>query len=152
MLRRILGPKRDEVTEGWGRLHNDGLGRVMVQYEWKLKDAYIVFMCRPEWKIPLGRIRRRWEGIIKIYLEGIWFEGVNCKHLTEDRVQWRVLGSTVMNLWALWNTGNFSSRWATINFSRRLSICFVVLYWIEHDSTVYLKNLFQVHIKDHCHH
>ena len=25
VLRRIFGPKRDEVTEGWRRLHNEGL-------------------------------------------------------------------------------------------------------------------------------
>jgi hypothetical protein len=25
MLRRILGPKRDEVTEGWRKLHNEEL-------------------------------------------------------------------------------------------------------------------------------
>jgi hypothetical protein len=24
-LRRIFGPKRDEVTEGWGKLHNEEL-------------------------------------------------------------------------------------------------------------------------------
>jgi hypothetical protein len=25
VLRRIFGPKRDEVTGGWGKLHNEGL-------------------------------------------------------------------------------------------------------------------------------
>jgi hypothetical protein len=32
VLRRIFGPKRDEVTGGWGRLHNE-----------KLNDLYSFF-------------------------------------------------------------------------------------------------------------
>ena len=28
MLRRIFGPKRDEVTGGWRKLHNEGLNEL----------------------------------------------------------------------------------------------------------------------------
>jgi hypothetical protein len=44
-------------------------------------------MCSPEGKIPLGRLKRRWEDNIKMDLEEIGFEGVNRKHLAEDRDQ-----------------------------------------------------------------
>jgi hypothetical protein len=99
MLRRILIPKRDEVTGGWRKLHNEGLHKLVrwagrVPYMWKQKVEYIIFMWRPEGKRPLGRPRRKWEGNIKI-----WLEGVDWTHLAEDRYQWWVLVSMVMNVW-----------------------------------------------------
>jgi hypothetical protein len=40
---RIVGPKRDEVTREWRKLHNEEL------------------VGKPEGNKPLGRPRRRWE-------------------------------------------------------------------------------------------
>jgi len=44
MLRRVFGPKRDEVTGEWKKLHRE-----------ELTDLYSL----PEGKKPLGRPRRR---------------------------------------------------------------------------------------------
>jgi hypothetical protein len=78
-LRRIFGPKRDEVTGEWRKLHSEGLHHLfssptIVQvitlrmtrtgYIARLeegRDVYMVFLGRPEGKRSLGRTRRRWE-------------------------------------------------------------------------------------------
>jgi len=39
-----------------------------------------------------------WEDNIKIDLRKIWWEGVDCIHLAQDRGQLRALVKTVMNL------------------------------------------------------
>jgi hypothetical protein len=78
ILRRIFGPKRDEVTGEWRKLHNEELrdlyssasiirliksrrmrwaGHVARMVEkW---DAYILLVGKLEGKSPLGRPRRR---------------------------------------------------------------------------------------------
>jgi hypothetical protein len=84
VLRRIFGPKRDLVTGGWRKLHNEELhnlysspsiirmiksrrmrwvGHVARMGE---KYAYRIFVGNPEGKRPLGRTRRRWANNIKI--------------------------------------------------------------------------------------
>jgi hypothetical protein len=83
MLRRIFGPKRDEVTGGWRKLHNKELcdlysspsiirifkprrmrwaGHVARMGE--KRNAYRLL----EEKRPLGRPRRRWVDYIKMDL------------------------------------------------------------------------------------
>jgi hypothetical protein len=84
VLRRIFGPKRDEVTGGWRRLHNKeryalysspDIIRVMKsrRLRWPVhvarmeeRSAYSVLVGKPEGRRPLGRPRRRWEDNIKI--------------------------------------------------------------------------------------
>jgi hypothetical protein len=78
-LRRIFGPKRDEVTGGWRKLHNEELHNLysspsiirmiksrrmicaghIARMEEK-RNAYRIFVGKPECKRPLGRPRRRW--------------------------------------------------------------------------------------------
>jgi hypothetical protein len=77
-LRRIFGPKRDEVTGGWRKLHNEELHnlysspsiiRMIVsrRMRWagyvtsmgKNRNAYRILVGKPEEKKPHGRIRRR---------------------------------------------------------------------------------------------
>jgi hypothetical protein len=76
-MRRIFGPKRDEVTEEWRKLHNEELNdlyfspnifRVIkstriwagnVARTRKKRSVYRVLVGRPKEKIPLGRPRRR---------------------------------------------------------------------------------------------
>jgi hypothetical protein len=92
VLRRIFGPKRDEVTCEWRRLHNKELYglfcspsiiRVMkskrlrwaghVAHMGASRDAYRVLVGKAEGMRPLGRPRRRWEDNIKMGLrEGGW--------------------------------------------------------------------------------
>jgi hypothetical protein len=83
-MKRIFGPKRDEVIGGWRKLHNEKLhnscssqstirmvksrrlkreGHV-ARMETK-KNAYRILVGKPERKRPLGRPRRRYEDNIK---------------------------------------------------------------------------------------
>jgi hypothetical protein len=117
MLRRIFGPKRDQVTEGWRKLHNEELhglysspsivrvikarrmrwaGHVARMVE--VRGAYNILVGRPEGRRPLGRPRRRWEDNIKMDLREIGFGDVDWIHWTQDRDRWRTLVNTVMNL------------------------------------------------------
>ena len=82
MLRRIFGPKRDEVTGEWRKLHNEELNELYcspnivrviksrrmslaghVARMGKKEGVYRVWVGKPEGKRPLGRPRRRWEDI-----------------------------------------------------------------------------------------
>jgi hypothetical protein len=88
VLRRIFGPKRDEVTEEWRRLHNKELYtlyssaniiRVIKsrRLSWtrhvarmgERRGAYRVLVGKPEGRRPLGRPRRRWGIILKWIFE-----------------------------------------------------------------------------------
>jgi hypothetical protein len=80
VLRRIFGPKRDEVTEEWRRLHNEELndlcsspniirviksrrrrwaGHVALMGEGR--GVYRILVGKPEGRRPLGRHSCRWE-------------------------------------------------------------------------------------------
>ena len=88
--RRIYGPKRDEVTGEWRKLHNDefndlyslpNLIRVIKlrRMSWAghvarveaRRSAYAVLVRNPEGKRPLGRHRSRWEDNIKMDLQDV---------------------------------------------------------------------------------
>jgi hypothetical protein len=112
VLRRIFGPKRDEVTGDWRKLHNEELHdlysspsiiRVIkaTRIRWaghvarmeEVREAHNILVVR-----PLGRPRRRWEDNIQMDLGEIGFGDVNWIHLAQDRDSWRALVNTVMNL------------------------------------------------------
>jgi hypothetical protein len=86
MLRRKVGPKRDEVTGEWRRLHNEELNdlysspniiRVIKSRRMSLaghvarmgegRGAYRILVGRPKGRRPLGR----WEDNIKIDLQEV---------------------------------------------------------------------------------
>jgi hypothetical protein len=90
VLRRIFGPKRDEVTGEWRRLHNKELYalysspniiRVIKsrRLRWaghvarmgERRGAYRVLVGKPEGRRPLERPRRRWEENIKMDLREV---------------------------------------------------------------------------------
>jgi hypothetical protein len=116
VLRRIFGPKRDEVTGGWRRLHNEELHglysspsifRVIKarKMRWaghvarmgEVRGAYNILVGKPEGRRPLGRPGRRWEDNIKMDLREIGFGAVDWIHWAQDRDRWRALVNTVMN-------------------------------------------------------
>jgi hypothetical protein len=116
-IRRIFGPKRDEVTGGWRKLRNEELHgfysspsiiRVIKarRMRWaghvarmgEVRVAYNILVGRPEGRRPLGRPRRRWEDNIIMDLREIGFGDVDWIHLAQDRGRWRALVNTVMNL------------------------------------------------------
>jgi hypothetical protein len=62
------------------------------------RNAYRIWVGKPEGRRPLGRPRRRWVDNIKKDLREIGWNGVNWVDLAQDRDQWRALVNTVMNL------------------------------------------------------
>jgi hypothetical protein len=64
---------------------------------------------QPEGKRPLGRLTRRREDIIKMYLREIGWGGMDWIDLAEDNNQWRVLVNTVRNLRVPHHVGKFLS-------------------------------------------
>jgi hypothetical protein len=90
VLRWIFGPKRDEVTGEWRRLHNEELNdlysspniiRVIKSRRMRWtghiarmgegRGAYRILVGRPEGRRPLGRPRRKWEDDIKMDLQEV---------------------------------------------------------------------------------
>jgi hypothetical protein len=77
VLRRICGPKRDEVMGGWRKLHSEDLHNLcsspdiirMAKSGWRRstweRSEYRILAGKLEGKGPLGRPRRRWENSIK---------------------------------------------------------------------------------------
>jgi len=80
VLRRIFGPKRDEVTGEWRKLHNEELNDMycspniiwvikLRRMKWvghvvrmgESRGAYRVLVGKRKGKRPLGRLRCRWE-------------------------------------------------------------------------------------------
>jgi hypothetical protein len=95
VLRGIFGPKRDEVTGDWRKLHNGELHNLYSSPDiirqiksrrmgWARhvarmgegRNVYRVLVGKPEGKRPLGRPRRRWEDGIKMDLREIGWGGV----------------------------------------------------------------------------
>jgi hypothetical protein len=62
------------------------------------RKVYKVLVGKPEGKRPLGKPRRRWEDGVRIDLGEIGLGGVDWIRLAQDRDQWRVVVSAVMNL------------------------------------------------------
>jgi hypothetical protein len=112
VLRRIFGPKKDEMTGEWRKLHNE-----------EIRDLYsspsiirIIKSSRMRWAGHVERMGRRglrighwweksegkrcrWVDNIRMVLGEIKWGGVDWIGLAEDRDKWRALVNSVMNLW-----------------------------------------------------
>jgi hypothetical protein len=64
----------------------------------EVRGVYRVLIGSPEGKKPLDRPGLRWNYNIKMVLREIGVDGTNWVRLAEDRVRWRALVNTVMNL------------------------------------------------------
>jgi hypothetical protein len=90
VLRGVFGPRRDEVTGEWRKLHNEELNVLYCSpnIAWVIKSrrmrlaghvarmeerkgVYRVLLRKPEAKRPRGRHRRRWEYNIKMDLQEV---------------------------------------------------------------------------------
>jgi hypothetical protein len=119
VLRRIFEPRRDEVTGGWRRLHNEELNDLYSSHLYSSPDNVRVIKSRRiRWaghvvrmgeergglggetggKRPLGRPRRRWVDNIRMDLQEVGCGHVDWIGLAQDRDRWRTLVSAVMNL------------------------------------------------------
>ena len=117
VLRRIFGPKRDEVTGERRKLHSEGLNNLycspntvrVIKSRRMRRSVHIarmgerrgvdrVLLGKPEVKRPTGRPRRRWEDNIKLDLQGVGFVGMSWMKLDQDRDRWRALVNAVMNI------------------------------------------------------
>jgi len=104
-------------VRGWRRLHNEGLHNVYaspnvikaiasMKVRWtghvarmgEMRNAYKILVGKPEGKRPLGRLRRRWENIIRMDVGDIVWGGVKWIHLGQDRDQWEDFENTVTKL------------------------------------------------------
>jgi hypothetical protein len=94
VLRRIFGPKSDEVMGEWRKLHSGELHNLYTspdiirrmksrRMRWaghvarmgERRHMYRILVGKPEGKIPLGRPWRRWEDGIKTDLKDIGWVG-----------------------------------------------------------------------------
>jgi hypothetical protein len=118
VLRRIFGPKSDEVTGRWKKLHNEELHnsyfsqniiRVIISKRMRqaghvacvgeMRNTYKILVGNPEGKRPLRRPRHRWDDNFKMDLEETGLEGMDCVHVAQDRdLRWPLM-NMVMNLW-----------------------------------------------------
>jgi hypothetical protein len=115
--RRTFGPKRDDVTGDWRKLHNEELHNLYSspdiirmnkskRMRWaehvarmgETRNAYRILVGKPEGKRPLGRPRPRWVDNIKMDLGEIGWDGRDWIKLAQDREQWRAVVNTAMNL------------------------------------------------------
>jgi hypothetical protein len=63
-----------------------------------MKSRNAVFVGNPEGKMPLERLRHRWEDNIKMDLREIWCGGMDCIHLAHSGNQWWAVMDTVVNV------------------------------------------------------
>jgi hypothetical protein len=110
VLRRIFGPKRDEVTGEWRKLHNEQLHdlyssssviRIMKarRMRWaghvarmgEKRKAYRLLVGKPEGRRPLRKPRRRWLDSIRMDLVEMEWGDVDWIRLAQYRDRWRAL-------------------------------------------------------------
>jgi hypothetical protein len=113
----VFGPKRDEVTGEWRKLHNEGPSHLYSspsifraiksrRMRWaghvacmgERRGVYRVLVWKPEGERPHGRLKRRWENNIKMDLQEVECGGIDWIEQPQDTDRWRDLVNAVMNL------------------------------------------------------
>jgi hypothetical protein len=103
VLRRIFRPKRDGVTGGWRKLHNEELqdlysspsiiSIIKARRMWwtghvarmgEKRNVYSLLVGKPEGKGPLGRSRPRWVDNFKLHVLQIRLGGVDWIGVAHD--------------------------------------------------------------------
>jgi hypothetical protein len=116
VLRRIYGPKRDEVTGKWRKLNNEELHdlysspsviRIIKsrRMRWaghvarmEKRNTYRLLVGKPEGKRTLGRPRLSWMDNIRMDLGEVGCGDVDWIGLAKDRNRWRAVVNWVLNL------------------------------------------------------
>ena len=113
---RIFGPKRDEVTGEWRKLHIEEIKDLSSSLStvWMIKSkrmkwvgyvarmverrgVYRVLVGKSEGNSSLGRLRRRWKDNIKMDLQEVGCGGMDWIDVAQGRNVWRALVNAVMN-------------------------------------------------------
>jgi hypothetical protein len=116
VLGRIYGPKRDEVTWKWRRLHDEELydlysssNIVRVKKKSRIgwaghvasmkerRCVHRVLVGKSEGKSPHGRHRQRWKDNIKIDVHQVLCRCMDWIELAQDTDRWRACVNAVMN-------------------------------------------------------
>jgi hypothetical protein len=103
VLRRLFGPKGDEVTGEWRKLHNEDLNDLYFSpyifrlIKWRrmrlaghvarmgeMRGLYSILEGKLEGKRPLGRPMHRWEENIKMNLQEVGCGDLNWIELPQD--------------------------------------------------------------------
>jgi hypothetical protein len=119
VLRRIFGPKRNEITGDWRKLHAEELHnlysspnnmRVIKSKKmiWaghvarmrSVRNTFTILVGKREGERPLRRPGRRWEDNIKMNLRETQF-GVGILLICLRIGIWRTPVNTLMNFWFL---------------------------------------------------
>jgi hypothetical protein len=114
---RIFEPKRNEVAEGWRKLHKEELHNLYYspsiirmikskRMKWaghvarvlEKWNTYKLLVGKPEGKRPQGRPRRRWVNNIKMDVREIGWDGGDWIELAQDRNRWSAVVNRVMKL------------------------------------------------------
>jgi hypothetical protein len=117
VLRRIYGPKTDEVTGEWRKLHNKELhdlhsSPIIIRIiktrrmRWaghvarmgEKRNTYRLLVGKPEGRRPLGEQRRRRLDNIRMNLLEVGWGDVDWFGLAQDRSRCRALVNSVLNL------------------------------------------------------
>jgi hypothetical protein len=164
VLRRIFGPKRNEVTGGWRKVHNDELqdlhslpriSRIIKSRSIRLaghvarmgekKNVYKLLVRKPEGKRHLGRPKRRRIDNVTMDLLEISLSVVDWIGLVQNRYMWRALVNAVMNLRVPYNAGKLLSgsqlvASRVVFSSKRLVHSIRMLFqWLKYHSSTYLR-------------
>ena len=116
MLRRIFGPKRDEETGEWRKLHNSELNNLYSpnfiralksrRIRWakhvalcgERRGVYGVLVGKPEGKRQRARLRHGWGDIIKMDYQRVGCGVMDWIDVAQDSDRLRALVNAVMNL------------------------------------------------------
>jgi len=117
MVLRRFGPRSDEVTGEWRRLHNEELNDLysspnivrvikLKRMRWaghvgcmgEERGVYRILVGKPEGRRPLGRPRRRWVDNIRMDIQEVGRGYMDWIGLAQDRDRWRTLVTAVMNI------------------------------------------------------
>jgi hypothetical protein len=116
---RIFGPRKEEVTAGLEKLHNEELHdlysspsiriRIIKSSRMRLagnvarmgekRNAFRLLVGNSEEKGTLGRPRHRWMDNIKMDLGEIGWGVLDWNDLAQDTDRWGALVNALMNFW-----------------------------------------------------
>jgi hypothetical protein len=107
VVRKIFGPKRDEVTGEWRKLYKEELNDLYWllsifrlikarRMRWaghvarmgERRGIYRVLVGKPSGKRPLGRPMHTWKDNIKLDLQEVGCGGVDWSEPAQDRYRW----------------------------------------------------------------